>query len=380
MSRRKGRYERRKAKRLQQRIERCDALGGLENVFTYDAMYLAGKKCCNGVRWKTSTQNFELHIFSGTAKRTRQVLNQTWKSGKYVHFTITERGKTRPIDAPHISDRQVHKVMAQKVLVPLYSPEMIYNNGASLKGKGFEFCVAQLKNDLHRHFRKYGREGYIILVDFKQFFPSVSHEQIFRRHEKFIFDDALRRLAGDIVRTMPGDYGLPLGVEPSQFEMVAFPSALDNYIKCQLSIKGAGHYMDDYYVIVPPDRDPKEIMARIIEKAAEIELQVSHEKSRIIPLRRPFRYCKAKFSLKPTGKVIVNGSPKSMQRARRKMRAFKDLVDSGEMTYEQLWTSVNSSLSYFAKYNDHGRVLRLRQLFYSLFGFSPERYDNFRGR
>ena len=35
---------------------------------------------------------------------------------------------------------------------------------------------------------------------------------------------------------------------------------------------------------------------------------------------------------------------------------------------------------YFESYDDHNRVLRLRRLFYSVFGFSPERIENFRER
>ena len=99
MSRRKGRYERRKTRREENRLRRAAAVGGLHDVFGYDDMYKAGKKCCNGVRWKNSTQRFEMHLFSGTARRRRLLLEQKWIPGAYVHFTISERGKTRPIDA-----------------------------------------------------------------------------------------------------------------------------------------------------------------------------------------------------------------------------------------------------------------------------------------
>ena len=43
---------------------------------------------------------------------------------------MCERGKVRPIDAPHVSDRQIHKTLCNEALVPLYSPGMIYDNGA----------------------------------------------------------------------------------------------------------------------------------------------------------------------------------------------------------------------------------------------------------
>ncbi len=380
MSRRKGRYERRQERREENRIKRCKEVGGLKEVFSFKDMYMAGKKCCNGVRWKNSVQRFEQHLFSGTAKRRRELLDGTWKPGHYVHFTLCERGKVRPIDAPRIQDRQVHKVYTKKVLLPLYMPHMIYNNGASLPGKGFEFSKRQLREELRWHFRRYGREGQIILIDFKQFFPSVSHEELFKRHDKYILNPEIRKVGDDVINTVPGGKGMPLGVEPSQAEMIAFPSELDNYVKCQLQMDCAGHYMDDYYIIVPPGKDPKEIMRLVTDKAESLKLTVSRTKSKIIPLTKPFRYCKAKYTLTETGRVVVNGNRDSVKRARRKIKAFYQKIQNGEMDYEDLWTSVNGMLAYFESYDDHTRVLKLRRLFYAIFGFSCERIENFRMR
>lgn len=378
MSRRKGRYERRQARRQAKKLERCKNVGNLEDVFTFDNMFKAGKKCCKGVRWKNSVQRFEAHLFSGTAVRARNVIEGKWKPAPYVHFIINERGKTRYIDAPRIQDRQIHKVFTKKVLLPLYEPYMIYNNGASQVGKGFQFTKVQLKKDLCWHFRRYGREGSVILVDFQKFFPTVSHDEIYKRHKKHILNYQLRAIGDDIVSTVDGDEGMPLGVEPSQAEMIAFPSDLDNFIKCQLSIKGAGHYMDDYYIIVPPDRDPKEILRQVVAGAEKLKLRISPSKTRIISLDKPFRFCKAKFILTEKGRIVVSGNPKGVKYARRKIKAFPKRVAEGKMSYMDVWTSVNGTLAYFDKYNDHKRVLRLRRLFYAMFGFSAEKIDNFR--
>lgn len=76
-------------------------------------------------RRKKRAISIKMHLFSGTAKRRRLVLEQRWKPMKRSHFTLRERGKVRPIDAPHVSDRQVHKTLCNNVLVPLYGPSMI---------------------------------------------------------------------------------------------------------------------------------------------------------------------------------------------------------------------------------------------------------------
>lgn len=376
--RREARYQRRKAKRIAKKVARCQEVGGAENVFSFHNLYAAGKQCCNGVRWKNSVQRFELHLFSGTAKQRKALISRRWQPGAYVHFTISERGKTRDIDAPKIQDRQIHKVYTRQVLLPLYSPSMIWNNGASLPGKGLSFSRRELKEDLRYHYRRYGTAGKIILLDFKKFFPSVSHDVIYERHRRLILTGELRTIGDKIVGTIPGDYGLPLGVEPSQAEMISFTSPLDNFIKCQLSLKCAGHYMDDYYIIVPPDRDADEILRLICCKASSMHLTVNASKTRIVPVSKPFRYCKVKYTLTETGRVITNGNRENAKRARKKFRALREKVLAGEMDAIDLWTSVNGTLAYFDAYNDHGRVLRLRRLFYALFGFSPERFENFR--
>lgn len=189
--RHEARFQRRKAKRLERKQARCDSLGPMNKVFSYRKMFFYGKKCCNGVRWKQSVQNFEGHLFSGTATRRRTVLEQTWKPKACSHFTLRERGKIRPIDAPHITDRQIHKTLCNEVLIPLYSPSMIYDNGASQRGKGLHWQFKRIKQQLGWHYRRYGREGAVLLLDLKGFFPNASHALLYQRHRELILNPEL---------------------------------------------------------------------------------------------------------------------------------------------------------------------------------------------
>ena len=74
-------------------------------------MYYADK-CCNGVRWKKSTITFILHEFTIIATTCHNIKNNSYKVGETYKFRINERGKVRDIDAPHIKDRLVHKVLS----------------------------------------------------------------------------------------------------------------------------------------------------------------------------------------------------------------------------------------------------------------------------
>ena len=262
--------------------------------------------------WKQSTQNFGLHLFSGTAKRRRNVLSGKWRPKPGAHFTIQERGKTRQIDAPHINDRQIHKVLTKEVLEPLYQPGMIYENGASQKGKGLSFHYKRLKKSLRAYYRKHGREGCI--------------------------------------------------------DLVALPSAVDNWLACQLRAIDPGHYMDDYKFLARTKEEAEANMAAVTERMEAMGLKVNRKKSKIVPLSRPFRFCKAKFYLTETGRIITHGCRDGMKRARRKLRYFRAQVDAGTKTAAEVERWLNDGpIAYYKQFNDHGRVLHLRRLYYALF-------------
>ena len=367
--RREARYQRRKAARLARKQARCDALGPVEAVFSYRKMFRWGKKCCNGVDWKQSTQNFDAHLFSGTARRRRGVLLGKHRFRRCSHFILRERGKIRPIDAPHISDRQIHKTLCKEVLVPLYTPCLIYDNYASREGMGLHFAFRRVKEMLHWYYRRYGRNGGVILLDLKKFFPSARRELIYQRHQQLILNPTLRSIADMVIDTAPSTApgrGMPLGVEPSQQEMMAMPSAIDNWLKCQAGVKCAGHYADDYIAI-----GPVELMRRIgnelVRRFEKMGIPVNRKKCKLVPLTKPFKFCKAKFTLWESGKVTVNGCRDGVKRARRKLKLFRREWLAGKRTLEEVAQYMTSQCAYYGNYNDHGRLLRLWRLCYALF-------------
>lgn len=368
--RREARYQRRKAKRQKKREERCAALGPLSEVFSYRKMFFYGRKCCNGVRWKQSVQNFESHLFSGTARRRREVLEGKWKPKKCVHFTLCERGKVRPIDAPHITDRQIHKTLCNEVLVPLYTPSMIYDNGASQIGKGLHWHFKRLKQHLAWHYRHYGREGAVLQIDLKGYFPNAPHALIYERHQQLITDPALRELADKIIRFSPcptPGRGMPLGVEPSQQEMVALPSQIDNWVKCQARVEYDGHFMDDNILFFPTIEEAKRMGHEIVRRFEARGIRVNRRKCSVTPLTKPFRFCKARFTLTETGKIKINGSRDGIKRARRKLKLFYREFKAGKRDFKDIEQYMECQSAYYRCFDDHGRLLRLRRLYHAIF-------------
>ena len=356
--RREARYRRRKAARQKKLQRRGEELGAAEQWCTYRRLYRLGKACCKGVRYKQSIQNFERHLFSLTAARRKEILSGTWQQRhKPSHFTLCERGKVRPIDAPHVEDRHVQKLVSKDILEPCYKPSMIYDNGASQTGKGLHLAYRRLSEQLRNHYRRHGLRGGVLLLDLRSFFPNAPKDQILKRHQELILSPSARELADRVVVAAPetsSGRGMPLGMEPSQQEMIALPSAVDNWLKCQRRYKMAGHYMDDYYVGSHDVGELRALKDELVERFGRLGITVNENKVQIVPMGKPFRFCKVQFCLTAAGGV--------------KRHAFRDSAKRGRRKIRMLWAQEKAQAArdalvahtaYYAKHHDHGRVQRL---------------------
>lgn len=153
------RYQRRVAARQAKRIAYSESFGRYEDVFSYEHLYQAGKNCCKGVMWKNSTQSYMSRITTNTASTHDALLRREFRSRGFHDFDLIERGKLRHIRSVHISERVVQRCLCDNILVPVFSHSFVFDNAASLKGKGVDFAMDRLDRHLHRFYRKFGVEG-----------------------------------------------------------------------------------------------------------------------------------------------------------------------------------------------------------------------------
>lgn len=197
IERREARYQRRKARRARKAQE----AGGksFEQVMSFGNLCRAGKECCNGSRWKTSTINFETDLLAESQKTYETIRDGTRKFRGFQSFATIEHGKRRDIDALPIQERAAQKCLCKNLLVEAYARSFVYDNGASLAGKGMDFQLRRLKKHLHDHYRRYGTQGGIYQFDFKGYFGSLPHDTIKARARAKIKDDRLYSLFCDYV-------------------------------------------------------------------------------------------------------------------------------------------------------------------------------------
>lgn len=354
--RREARYQRRKLKRDLKRQRRAYACGGLKEVFTFKTLYKTAKKAYKGVNWKSSTQLYKSLSVSELWDSKEKLLSGKYRSKGFVEFDILERGKKRHIRSVHISERVIQKCLCDFVLTPCFTPALIYDNGASTPGKGIHFALNRLTCHLQRYYRKYGTDGYALLFDFSKYFDTASHEPVFKEIDKRISDEKVRKQIKYFINQF-GDYGLGLGSQISQLSALILPNNLDHLIKEQLHIRGYARYMDDGYLLHPSKEYLEYCLQIISEECEKLGIILNKKKTRIVPIKRGFRFLKVKFTLTDTGKVLRKIDRKTVIRMSRKLKTFQRWHKEEKMSIDDIWASYQSWRGY-VKHCDCWHVIR----------------------
>ena len=377
--RHEARYQRRKAQRERKRLGAGGA--SYDDVMSFGNLCRAGKACCNGARWKTSTINFETKLLSESLKTYTALLDGTRKFRGFQSFTTVEHGKERNIDALPIQERAVQKCLCSNLLTAAYSRGFIYDNTASLKDKGMDFALKRLRKHLCDHYRKYGTEGGIYQFDFKGYFGSIPHDGIKARAREKIVDDRLYALFCQFVddfqqmrtadRNTDRPHGVGLGSEISQIIALDYASPIDHYVKDVRGIRGYGRYMDDGYVISNSMEELEDIRANLYRLADELGIAMSDKKNIITPFRHhSFAFLKMRVRLGESGRVTMKLSRKSIKGMRRKLTIFRRWADEGRLAPEDIFQSYQSWRAHAKRCDSYDTLRAMDERFAAL--FAPE--------
>lgn len=371
-----------------------------------NALYDAYKASMKGSAWKSEPQRFELNFLSEITKLHQELKSKTYKTSPGTEFVLNERGKTRYIHGNRMRDRVVRHSFCDNVLSPKLNPYLIHNNGASQKGKGLSFSRKLFERDLHNYFLEYGtNEGYVGFVDLSKFYDNIRHDKakelinpvvddysrwlldnilsVFRVDVSYMTDDEYAHCINDLFdsiaysKTVPEelktgekfmDKSVDIGDQVSQNIGVFFPTRIDNYAKIVRGCKRYGRYMDDIYIIGQTKEYVKSVIAGIEDEAKRLGLFVNRRKTQAVKLSSKYTYLQVKYSLSDTGKVIKRINPKNVTRERRKIKAYKRLLDDGKMTYDDVEQSVKSWMGSFYRLMSKKQIENIKALYQELFG------------
>ena len=370
--RRAARRERRLAQRQKKRTEAVAQYDDYERVISANSLVKAAKLSKRGVAWKGSVQKYFMSLLRNTLDLRRKLKNGLSVVMGFISFDLCERGKTRHIRSVHFKERVVQRSLSDNALVPVLSRSLVYDNGASLKGKGIHFAMYRCKQHLLRYYRENKtNEGWVLLIDFSGYFDSIRHEPIKQMLLKSFKDHKIRWLTWKFVKSF-GDKSLGIGSQVSQILAIAYPSKVDHFAREVLHLRYCGRYMDDSYYIHKDREYLKHCLEELRKKYDELGIVLNPRKTQIIPARR-FTFLKVRYSLTDTGKVVMKPCSKSISRQRRKLKKFKRKVDAGEMTMDDVRCSYESWRGYLQHVDAHRSIRNMDKVFYQLYGIWPTR-------
>lgn len=341
--------------------ERC---GYQREIHDGNALYDAFLKSKQGSDWKPQVQKFEMLYLLHLGEMQEQLKKETYQFLPTSSFTLRERGKTRVITGEQIHDRIVKHSLCDEVIAPSIRKYLIYDNGASQKGKGVDFTRRRLETHLHKFYMQHGsNDGFILLFDFSKYYDNLLHSKLREIFAQYIEDEAALRLIDRILtrsrvdvsymddteyarcmetlfnslehemidkRLLTGekfmDKHLSIGDQLAQEAGIVYPVRIDNYIKIVRSVKFYGRYADDGYAIHESREFLLDLLGGIRGEAKKLGITINERKTRICKLSELWRFLQTQYSLTETGRVIHKINPKRLTAMRRKMKKLAGVL------------------------------------------------------
>lgn len=350
-----------------------------------NALYDAFLKSKKNSDWKQQVQKFETTYLLGLGRMQRELRDGTYQFKDGNTFIIQERGKTRCITGEQIEDRIVEHVLCDEIINPAIKKYLIYDNGASQKGKGISFTRKRLETHLHRYYQKHGNnKGYVLLIDFSKYYDNIRHDILMDMFKKYIHNENALKLIQQIIdrqkvdvsymtdeeynecmngvfnsiehdkidkTLLTGEKWLPkhinIGNQISQSAGILYRTPIDNYVKIVKGVKEYAGYSDDSYAIHESKKFLQDLLADIIYIAKDIGITVNERKTRICKLSEKWRFLQIQYSLTKTGRVIHKINPKNVTIMRRKMKKLAGQLSAQEFC-DWIYSWMNSNTRYLS--------------------------------
>lgn len=197
---------------------------------------------------------------------------------------------------------------------------------------------------LQKFLREYGPDGYILQIDIKKYFGSIDHtvlKGLLHKRFKNESKDVLSLIDYIVDTSSSTGKGLNLGSEAPQIFAIFYLSVLDNFIKIVKGIKFYGRYMDDMFVIAENKEELQSLLEEIKLQLESLKLQINEKKTHITKLSHGFTFLQIKYNI-VGNKILKRLTRAKITRERKRLKAFKRLLDEGKMAENDIYNCYQS--------------------------------------
>ena len=344
-------------------------------VYDFANLYAAYRAARQGKRTQETVADFERNAGENLLILQEELASKTYTPGPYHSFYIHEP-KRRLISAAPFRDLVVHHALCQ-VLEPIFEARFIADSYANRVGKGTHRALDRCQ-EFSRHY------PFVLQCDVRQFFPSIDHAILKTRLQRWIVDDDVHWLVGQILNSgvgvlseeytmfwFPGDdllaicrpRGLPIGNLTSQFWANVYLDPLDQFVKRQLKCPAYMRYVDDFLLFAADKATLHAWRGEIIGFLASLRLTLHEERAQVYPVETGIPFLG--FRVYPQRRRLKRAKGIAFQ---RRLKQLGQAYAAGTITSEQLTASIQGWVAH-ARY---GQTRGLRQAILGRFSFSRD--------
>ena len=250
---------------------------------SYDELYQAYEDCRKH-KWKTANAaQFQVRLAYNLYQLWVDLNRWTYNIGRSISFLV-DRPVIREVFAADFRDRIVHHLLINRLIL-FYEKRVITTSFSCRVGKGTQYGVKTLAEDMKRISENYTKDAWVLKCDLKSFFMTINKKMLYNKVDELIREDVYPNderqyqfsswIGGLIINNCPQEgsirkspiekwnklpkdkslynaplgYGLPIGNLTSQIFANYYLDAFDKFIYNDLGFTAYGRYVDDFYII-----------------------------------------------------------------------------------------------------------------------------------
>ena len=343
-------------------------------IASFEALDRAARRAVRGKRKKPGAAAFFANLECELLTLERQLLDGTYRPGRYTAFEVNDP-KKRIVSAAPFRDRVVHHALCT-VVEPIFEAGFIDHTFANRKGKGTHRAI-----EVYERYRD--RHAHVLRCDIYRYFPAIDHailKAAFRRriscHRALALLDLivdgsnaqepvdLYYEGDDLFAPFERHRGLPIGNLTSQFFANLYLDGFDHFVTEELRAPYL-RYVDDFALF---HHDPVVLAdwRRRIDRYLEgRRLRLHPEKTHIAPTSASTAFLG--FVLHADGGRSL--PEENVRRFRNRLRGLGDQWRAGTIGLGEVEPRVRAWIAHA----EHAETWRLRQ---SIFGggrFDPRK-------
>lgn len=213
-----------------------------EQIYDIENLRKAFKNAKRGKGWYEEVLKISENEDKYLLELQGMLLNKTYKTSEYEIFQKDCGNKIREIyKLPFFPDR-ICQWSILLIIEDIFIKNFVRDTYSAIPNRGIHLALKRMKREI-----KEDTEGmkYCLKIDVKKYYPNINHEILKQKLCKIFKDKDLLWLLSEIIDSIDGETGLPIGNYTSQYLGNFYLSEFDHWIKENKRIKHYFRYMDD---------------------------------------------------------------------------------------------------------------------------------------